>query len=397
MTYIVIILYFLFLIYIHDIRKNKRNADVHFKVEAIIIILLYGLRYHIGADSFNYMDEYPHYPNFAKLSRTGFGDLSWQPGWYILNAAVRTISDEFWVFNLIHNLFVNTVVFVTINRFSQHRFSAVLAYFVCFSPYFCTEILRESIAVSFFLLGLPYLLKKKWVQYYIFALLAFSMHASSIFTFLLPPLMFLLARDFKIKHVIIFSIIIAFVSASITDYVIFAQQYLGAAMGGKLVGYYMSQVSLQESMTGLFGTGIPGSWIISLIFYPLYLYLMRKLEMESPMNNFILNMEVILNLFSYFLGMITERGANYFNLMFYVILIDLLYKARLYYRVGAKRIITVSVFVFFFLWLPYRYYFRMAEETKGIRAYKLYYPYSSILFPEKDSQREQLGDMARDS
>ena len=131
MIYLAIILYFLFLMYTHDIRRIRKNADFHFRLEAFIIILLYALRYHIGGDSFNYMDEFPHYPDLTKLSRTGFVNLNWQPGWYVLNALVKSFTDEFWIFNLLHNIFVNTIVFVTINRYSQHRFSAVLSYFVC--------------------------------------------------------------------------------------------------------------------------------------------------------------------------------------------------------------------------------------------------------------------------
>ena len=85
-------------------------------------------------------------------------------------------------------------------------------YFVCYYLNFNFNSIRQTIAISFFLLGYEHLVNKKWVKYYIYCLCAFMFHASAIICFIFP-LFYLIKFKLKWFLVFIFSLLLVSVFA----------------------------------------------------------------------------------------------------------------------------------------------------------------------------------------
>ena len=112
-------------------------------------------------------------------------DRLYQPFWYIFNAAIKSVYDDFTFFQFVHAIIVNTAIFYLIPKYTKKKFLGILVYFIFFYLYFNTEILREVLAIVFFLFAYPLIFKKKYIQYFLLCGCAYMFHAFAMFTFCL--------------------------------------------------------------------------------------------------------------------------------------------------------------------------------------------------------------------
>ena len=190
---------FAFLAYVYDYRKLTLMRGFWLVLMWLILVCLAGFRYHVGLDSRYYEYEYPDMPTLMTLADYDFSDTRYQPLYIVFTAIARTISKEFMYLQLMHALWLNTVIFWFFNKFTRHTFVALTLYFLMLFIPFNFEVLRESLAVSLFLLAWPYFLKQKWIPYYILVAIAFGFHISAAVTFLLPLLWVT-----KIRHLLMY-------------------------------------------------------------------------------------------------------------------------------------------------------------------------------------------------
>ena len=190
---------FAFLAYVYDYRKLTLMRGFWLVLMWLILVCLAGFRYHVGLDSRYYEYEYPDMPTLMTLADYDFSDTRYQPLYIVFTAIARTISKEFMYLQLMHAFCLNTVIFWFFNKFTRHTFVALTLYFLMLFIPFNFEVLRESLAVSLFLLAWPYFLKQKWIPYYILVAIAFGFHISAAVTFLLPLLWVT-----KIRHLLMY-------------------------------------------------------------------------------------------------------------------------------------------------------------------------------------------------
>src|SRR5690606_12351352 len=105
-------------------------------------------------------------PKLGALKQEHFIMLRYESFWILLNSACKTIIDDFAVLQFIHTIFVNAVVFWFFNKYTKYKFTSLFIYLLFYYLYYNTEILRESIAISFFLLAYPALTAGKWFKYF---------------------------------------------------------------------------------------------------------------------------------------------------------------------------------------------------------------------------------------
>ncbi|MFK2015199.1 EpsG family protein [Bacteroides fragilis] len=91
----------------------------------------------------------------------------------------------FWL-QLLQAFIVNSIVLSFIRKYTKYKYTALLLYVLTVYLHYNIEIMREAIAISFFLLSIKYYINKKWLKYYIVILGCILFHYSALFLLLLP-------------------------------------------------------------------------------------------------------------------------------------------------------------------------------------------------------------------
>ena len=398
MVYFIIFFLLLICIYTFDYRKVDRGEMVAYCTLCLFFILVAGLRYRIGGDSIVYENEYKELPKFSDLDRFHFDTLRYEPGYVVLVSIPRYFSPDFVYFQLLHALIVNTVIFWFIYKNTQNRFLAVTFYFVGLYLNLNTEVLREALAVSIFLLAWPSFRSGKWWLYYPLVLLACCFHISAVFTLFLPLALLPGVRAFFTLgyRTIFFCIVIFFIAMylqrrffsividmsgneSMSDK---AQLYSKSVYGGATLNVF-----------GIFEQAI------KTLILPLgAIWFMRnKLKGQEDTEEYrsLKRMEPIIIVGVYFAVMtmyifIFTRFNNYVFMFNYVLIASCFFKSlrvrRKNYRLSPLFWVGMFALVFF---LNFKAYFGSIKGT-SLERYMVYYPYYTVLDPQDDYDREAV-------
>ncbi len=203
------------------------------------IVVLFGLRYRIGWDTLSYMMFYEDFPTFATASEASldeFGQM--QSGFQFLWLCLKSADAPFWVYQLIHSTFINAVVFWFIKRNTRYWFCGLLIYYLCYCFYFNTEIMRESIAIAIFMMSYKYLVKRRWIPFYISVAAAYMFHVSALILAAYPlAIIFNLRFD---KKLLICVFVLVGVLLLARGYVLELASMLGQTYGQKMMIYSSS-------------------------------------------------------------------------------------------------------------------------------------------------------------
>lgn len=195
MIYLAIIVYIIILIYSFDIRHLK-GGEKHLVVLLSIFICLAGLSYRLGIDTLRYEEKFYYFTfpiSFTELFGGKFSMIQEnEPLWVLLNRTCYVMFGEFQYMKFIIAAFVNCIVFWFLKKYSPAFYTSVLLYFLLVFANLNYQILRESIAVCFFLIALDRLIdgkhtgKKRYVLYYLWIIPALFSHRFAVLTLLFP-------------------------------------------------------------------------------------------------------------------------------------------------------------------------------------------------------------------
>lgn len=158
----------------------------------IYIVLVFSFRYRVGGDTIMYMNEYKQAISLQNLfTLKNLFEGRFEPAILIIYGIGKSLKCDFWFIQLILALIINTGLFIFIWRYSTNVFLGLLFYLIFLGLYYNTEILRESAAISIFLINFKNLKEKKWFYYYLFSLLSISFHYSAIIIWFFPFVTFL--------------------------------------------------------------------------------------------------------------------------------------------------------------------------------------------------------------
>lgn len=366
MIYLIPILLTLFGVFRYDFSsyptKREKSKTVLWISICIVWILIIGLRYRVGGDTINYMGDYEWRVSLSKWDP--FAKDKYQPGYTFLCAIGKSISPDFYVFQLIHASIFNILLFIFLRKYSRYRFSALVAvYAVCYL-YFSTEILRESLAIMVFCINYPSYKNRKWIQYYLGVLLACMFHLSAIFLVLLP-----LLRNLKVNKWL-------FISLGITAVAMMSLQSILS-----IVARHVSLVTEQiENYRNLTSAGILATLlllirnsIIPLLYCVCAKYLFKK---EIQFEN-LLSIMIIIGFASFFNFILFGRATNYFYLFFCISISDFCISAIKSKSLSLRQ---YSIAISLIFALAYGSSFIMYKR------YTLWYPYYSVYNPQKVSR-----------
>ena len=307
------------------------------------------------------------------------------------HAIIKLIIDEFWFFCFIHSSFVNIVVFWFIKRYTKYKYTGAFIYYTLLSIGFCTEILRESVAICLFLLSIPYLQENKWAKYFILSLVGFSMHLSAIITLFIPLIYPFLSKEFKFDRLILASvavILISIASSQILENILVRFSSFSSITTRVLFYSNATQVGL-SSNDGIGGTNISLRWLLSVVMAVMSLIVLKKAKFNNPLYFFVFNSFLIITLFSFAFGLMASRMLNYFKLFYYIILINILFEKNNSIIIRKKMKSEVVILFMYFYFIMIAHWFDPADIGSRTKIFEKFYPYSSILAPHEYPPREK--------
>jgi hypothetical protein len=129
-------------------------------------------------------------------------------GYWIYMQLFRVLGISFWPFFIVTKILTLLIFIYTIEKYSSPKtIFFVWTFFLAFAGFYLwiDNPMRNLIAMSIFLLAIPSLEKRHWVQFSLWAILACSFHASAIIMFL-----FYLAANIRFKyfHIILLYLLI---------------------------------------------------------------------------------------------------------------------------------------------------------------------------------------------
>ena len=317
------------------------------KASFFLIFVFLAFRYDYGNDYQSYLSGFLEINLYEEINLFD-GSLYFEPGWVIINKIFEPLG-FFWLIAVLaaFNCFV---FYHFIAKYVPIKYYWLAVFLYVFNPSFMlihSSAMRQSVAVSLFLLGLGYLKERKPLNFCFLILLASFFHTSAL---ILLPIYFINFINWRINRISMITIlsvfvILFFIGAQIQPIINeFISQYFekygrydGEARIGTGIGIVVSLLFLgsllyyekfqSEDQRSLFKIGIlsfmiiPLSLIIDLItriglyfepvviaVYPLILFRMKEVLVKSA---FVL-LIIIYNLFIFYVFFTSDVFGEYF-------------------------------------------------------------------------------------
>ena len=184
MIYLVPIILCLLGHYLYDRPSGKNKGMGMWALLYLFLVLMMGLRYKVGGDTYNYMNFFEWCPVISEW--TLLSAVDFEPGFSLLTSLIKTFSDSIFVYQTILSAVMTGLLMRFIARNTRFRFLAMLLVYIAIYPYFSTEVMRESLAVTGLLTIYPLLEKKKYLPYFFVSLLLCTIHVSAVVCFIIP-------------------------------------------------------------------------------------------------------------------------------------------------------------------------------------------------------------------
>lgn len=371
---------------VYDLRGKSRHKDIWINIVLILLILLAGLRYHIGTDSIYYEHQFSTFPTVFSLRVKDFSQLDFAPLYVIFNSLLRTITSEFVIVQLVVSIVINCSIVSFIKR---HLGTEFIFTFLLF--YFCTlyyslncETLRESIAISIFLRSIDYYKEKNWRKYYIYILAAFLFHYGAFLLFALPLINYVkINRKNVVTYFIVFVGLIILIPFLHIDKLLLS---LLSIFGP--ISQYTSYIVIDQRVHFVTFSAILNRLILPVFF----LYYQSKNENDNKWTS--LSFMLMAYLITVWITTLTVdifyRYNVYFGAIYYALyaatVVDF---ARKYFR---KSIIAFAILLVPFFYGAYNNWTKVyvSETRSDLKRIDLIDPYTSVFSKENIYDREKL-------
>ena len=370
MIYLVPIILCLMGILKYDTPERHNKGCYLWGILFVTLVLIFGLRYKVGADTYNYMYFFSWSPTLDKwepISLSGF-----EPGFTLLTAIIKTYSEDIYVFQTVLSFLMTLMLMNFVRKNTEYCFLAMLLIFISMYLYFSTEVIRESLALAGVLTAYPLIEKKHYILYILFVLLFSTLHISALISLLLP-----LADKMKLNRTF-FLILLAFMLGSVALFPIITS----------LSQYSIFVKLLRYDDAINVGYAWKGFRFLYFAILPLYvLNLFHKRYRVPCKYEGIICLQILFSIGLWIIPVIFQRLINY-TIIFYLVSLaqmtgtvlrdpswklthtDLLLKSQ---RVMARSLLIITIIAhstyyihlsFYKIWIPYHSYFDETEVSE---------------------------------
>lgn len=384
--YLLIILLLVFLISKYDIQSCKRGRRKWEKISIILLILMAGLRYHIGSDTIQNEYKFEACPDLLNILQSTTLLYSREPLWLLLMSIVKSIWDYFIFFQLIIASIFNLLLLTFLRKTTSKTFTALLITFCVCWWNFNFEIMRESIAVVLYLFSILWLSEKKYIYYIVLSIIILFIHRFGFIIVLLTPIVIFQNRKivFTVLFLIMFYLLLFVDKTQINIILELLMEYSSDSASDK-IGRYM-----ESTVEGFHGINIVGmlELLIMSIILPILVILNRKDKNDGYNKYFpiLIGLYILFSIFKAYFS-IAGRLNNYILIIFIVEMTNSLYNFKL--NRNYKLAFQALAFLFVFSGCYYFYKPTYFETRKNVTYDVRYIPYATI-FNDTDEQRESL-------
>lgn len=385
MLYGVVLLYILFLVCRFELsgkHASKSIKNLHLVFLFLILCLIASLRYRLAPDTVWYSTYFENESiPISELSFKKISDAKYQPLWTILNSIARSIGG-YYVFQTIVAFLLHIFIFNFILKSTSKVFTALLFYYISCYFYFSMEILRESLALSLFLLAIIDYDNRNYrnAMLKFFASVLFHQFAA------------VLIISFVFVHKKINPLLKLMLIAIPLIFLLYLDDPLGSLFDitGEVGGYDITIYSLTAQLT-------PAGYFYNILrFLPCVYVMIMYRSIAIP--GLKMSKEVVFACCLIYVGIVmvritsipyVDRFANYFA-FFQIILTSCVLQTE--FRRFAKSvyppflIFFIAVIMLIYTILPLTYPHSDYERP----VYKRYYPYSNFITKEIDADREYM-------
>ena len=358
---------------VYDRPNAQRKGMTLWLFVFILLVLIIGLRYKVGGDTYNYMNYFANSPELTYWEP--FDSSGFDPGFSLLTSTIKTFTDNLYIYQTIIAFLQTCMLMVFIRRNTPYKFLALLLLYISMYLYFSTEVIRETLVIGGFLLAYPLLERKKHVSYYIVSLLLLTLHSSAVLCLFLPLIRNLTLNRKFIIYVLLF-IVLGFAMAAV-------MQRLGSFfIFRKLLRYY------EHSYVGYAWSGFRFIYFSILPLWFLYLS-KNRLRLNVKYEN-IICLQILMGIGLWFVPIVFQRLINY-TIVFYLVSLahvigtcsrDFQYRRKISVNAYKSRCQLVSILLFFTILAHSSYYIHLDF-------YERYIPYHSVFDPIEVFEREK--------
>ena len=360
--------------------QKRIDFSPYYFILCLLFILVSGLSYRVGSDIGKYMYDFKHL-QFQDFSLKELSLSDRQPFWILSQLICKTLCDSFVLFKLFCSIFVNVVIFIFIKNNTKYIFTSILLYYVIMSFDINFNILRQSFAISTFLIAFSFLEKKK-ILLSLLAIFSSIMFHNSAFVLLPVPLLLLfdVRKYFKTAIVSVWLISFIIILSPTANFLL--TLFLGSS---------------DETFVALSAEYLQGDYgsstfsIIKITLNLLYLTFISYFFKKSGASNMQLSLFfcfIICYIASYSIP-ILGRIKFYFTIFYIISFTEAIYfVARTYIKHNSRKLL-ISIILIVTILDSSKHYF-IYNERLGAYNYVQYYPYYSVINPKIDNERERL-------
>lgn len=179
---------------------QKSNDKLMLFIVAIIMIGLVGFRdASVGTDTASYCRSFLDNANYA-LSLDTLDEFSTEPGWNLLNLLLVQLGQRYFILLTAVGAICSVCALYVINQLSAHKTLTLFIYITLAFYLFAFAASRQAVAISIYMLSLPYLVDGDFKRYALYVLLAATMHQTAIIAL---PLYFFFRIPYSVKTLLL--------------------------------------------------------------------------------------------------------------------------------------------------------------------------------------------------
>lgn len=382
--YLLVILLICYLINIYDIGKRQRGRTKWQWTLVVVLILMAGLRYHVGSDTINYENAFIKIPELGDL-RIEIDYLS-QPLWMLSMSFCKTVFGSFVSFQFFHAIILNLLLFRFIRRTTQYVFTSFLIIFVVVWWNYSFEILRESLCVAIYLNAVLFLRERRFMLYLLLGVIMMGLHWFSFVMIALTPIMLFTRYKYSLPLIGLGALFLLFFVDN--SFFQFLEIYASDVFSGdslKQINTYLSQDE-GEGRVALNLFGFARIFFTSMIL-PTYIIYYGKNDSRTRDFWKILILCFLFGILQTKL-VIFARFFNYLNCITIVCVVNMLYMKTVQKGV-IRSMYNLFILVFVINGCMYFYQPTYNEYRSNIHYNCTHIPYKTI-FEEPDPIRESL-------
>lgn len=368
MIYLIVLIYIIYLAVKYP-RLNVKGQNAY-RFLFLIFVLIAGLRYNLGLDTYAYTSRHETFPTLFQLDNFYIKNIDYQLFWILFESTIRTLSSSFYLLQLILAFFVNFIVFKTIKKYSINPFFTILLYYLLFYLNLNMEILRESISICLLLIGIEFINEKKYIKYFLLSLIAFLFHESAMVLFIVPFML-----NIKLSKTMYFVVIAILLSISGLFYFYFLQ-------GLSNINFLLSLTKSEYYSSFTPSSDFPLFNYIKYVLMPATILFLFFNKLNQNERNYIFIYIVFSILFIQIF--IFYRIRDYFLILFLISVTNGIIKG-----IGDKsnKLFLKGALIFIFLYISLFRYYYYDQGKDNYQLYLNYYPYNSLFNEEIPKSR----------